>query len=96
MNARNPKGPRGVKSPGRRALSTDLSGVSVGLPEYVRRDPELRRVSGRASAAWAKFSTAPQGTSSLRRDELYKNAMEAFDVVRDRIVVLVRAHEGGA
>lgn len=91
MNKRNPKGLVRYRSPGRRALAAELSGLSIRLPEEHRADPKLRRLNGIAQQRWGKYNTLPQGTPTHRRNELFELAQSAQREVNAYVAELQEA-----
>ena len=67
MNARNPKGPVGVRSPGRRALAVDCAAFDVRLDPRLKSDPAWRRLTAYAARAAAKVAALPREARALRK-----------------------------
>ncbi len=66
MNARNPKGPVGVKSPGRRALNLDCAAFDVRLDPRLKADARWRWLTANAQRLTAKVNTLPPHARALR------------------------------
>ncbi len=86
MNDRNPTGPIGYRSPGRRRLADELAGHHPSEPT----DPEYRRLLGIYVRAASRVRALPPQAHSLRQAAEIKQRI-AFRSLKFRFEALQKA-----
>ena len=86
MNARNPTGPVGYRSPGRKGYADELQGYRPLEP----KDPLYRKLLGVYLRATAKIASLPPQAHGLRRAAQQKQQF-AFAALKQRFEALYGA-----
>ncbi len=93
MNTRNPHGPVGVRSPGRRALSVECAAFDARLDPRLKSDPQWRKLTAGAARLAAKVESLPRQARTLRllATKAANEAIKAAQAYQDELIARLDA-----